>query len=467
MSVDLSGLGPQGFEEMCRALGVRILGPGVTAFGAGPDGGREASFSGLQQFPNTAEPWNGYGIMQAKYKAQLRGTRTDTTWLRGRIKAELDAWADPAKRRVRDGRRPEYLIVTTNVALSGVPGSGGKDRIDELIKQYAVDLGLRDWSIWDAPQIGTFLNAYPEVRRGFTALITPSDVLAEQVDMLRVALDRRGADEAAGRLARLRERFSGLPSRPGRSSRRRLRRTLKGSGSSLPPSLIRELTRSRRRNHGCGIRPAFLGTPEVPMQYAVWTAIGEIAAAYRMQEQACTAFERAAAAGGARRGYLLARAAWAALQAGDHARASGTVTTAEGERGREITVEVITALLGLLSAPQLPGAGSVTGTGAAPGVPASAPSAEVSQRQLRSELRQLLSRWDPRRPADRDMRARIGAQVELTDPDTSRSPAARYSAALRYLDTALVHGVAGRHRAGRRQGTPPARGDGYRFGPLG
>ena len=38
------------------------------------------------------------------------------------------------------------------------------------------------------------------------------------------------------------------------------------------------------------------------------------------------------------------------------------------------------------------------------------------------------------------MRARIGAQVELTDPDTSRSPAARYSAALRYLDTALVHG---------------------------
>ena len=99
-------LGPQGFEEICRALGVRILGPGITAFGAGPDGGREASFSGLQQFPNTAEPWNGYGIMQAKYKAQLRGTRTDTTWLRGRIKAELDAWADPAKRRVRDGRRP-------------------------------------------------------------------------------------------------------------------------------------------------------------------------------------------------------------------------------------------------------------------------------------------------------------------------------------------------------------------------
>jgi tetratricopeptide (TPR) repeat protein len=440
MSVDLSGLGPQGFEEMCRALGVRILGPGVTAFGAGPDGGREASFSGLQQFPNTAEPWNGYGIMQAKYKAQLRGTRTDTTWLRGTIKAELDAWADPAKRRVRDGRRPEYLIVTTNVALSGVPGSGGKDRIDELIKQYAADLGLRGWSIWDAPQIGTFLNAYPEVRRGFTALITPSDVLAEQVDMLRVALDRRGADEAAGRLARLRERFSGLPESTWPVLEETFEADPEGLGQLIAavtdPGADPEQTTESWVRHP----PAFLGTPEVPMQYAVWAAIGEIAAAYRMQEQACTAFERAAAAGGARRGYLLARAAWAALQAGDHARASGTVTTAKGECGREITVEVITALLGLLSAPKLPEAGSVTGTGAAPGVPGSAPSAEGSQRQLRSELRQLLSRWDPRRPADRDMRARIGAQVELTDPDTSRSPAARYSAALRYLDTALVHG---------------------------
>ena len=440
MSVDLSGLGPHGFEEMCRALGVRVLGPGITAFGAGPDGGREASFSGLQQFPNTAEPWNGYGIMQAKYKAQLRGTRSDTTWLRGRIKAELDAWADPAKRRVRDGRCPEYLIVTTNVGLSGVPGSGGKDRIDELIKQYSADLGLRDWSIWDAPQIETFLNAYPDVRRGFTALITPSDVLAEQVGMLRSALDRRGADEAAGRLARLHERLSGLPESTWPVLEEGVEADPEGLGQLIAavtdPGADPEQTTQSWVRHP----PAFLGTPDAPMRHAVWTAIGEIAAAYRMQEQACTAFERAAAAGGARRGYLLARAAWAALQAGDHTRASAVVATAERRPGGEITVEVVTALLGLLAGAEPLGAGNVTGAGAASGVQASVPSAEPSQRQLRIELRQLLSRWGPRRPADRDMRARIGAQVELTDPDPSRSPAARYSAALRYLDTALMHG---------------------------
>ena len=103
-------------------------------------------------------------------------------------------------------------------------------------------------------------------------------------------------------------------------------------------------------------------------------------------------------------------------------------------------MEVTTTLLRLLAGSQPPGADSVTATGAASGVPASVASAEPTGRHLRGELRQLLSRWDPRRAADRDMRARIGAQIELTDPDPSRSPGARYSAALRYLDTALMHG---------------------------
>ena len=440
MSVDLSGLGPQGFEDVCRALGVRVLGPGLAAFGAGPDGGREASFSGLQQFPNTAEPWNGYGIMQAKYKTQLRGTKSDTTWLRGRIKAELEAWADPAKRRVRDGRRPEYLIITTNVGLSGVPGSGGKDRIDELIKQYAADLGLRNWSIWDAAQIETFLNAYPDVRRGFTALITLSDVLAEQVDMLRSALDTRGADEAAGRLARLRERLSGLPESTWPVLEEGLEADPEGIGQLI--AAVTDPGADPEQTTQAWVRrpPAFLGTPGMPMRHAVWTAIGEVAAAYRDQGHACTAFERAASAGGARRGYLLARAAWAALQAGDQARASAVVAAAKAEPGGEITAAVVTALLRLHAGSGPPRAGSDSGAKDPPGTQAPVPSPVPGHRQLSGDLRQLLGRWDPQRPADRDMRARIGAHIELTDPDPSRSPAARYSAALRCLDSALTRG---------------------------
>jgi hypothetical protein len=182
MRTDLAGLGPVGFERLCQALAVYVLGPGIEVFGAGPDGGREASFSGLVQYPASADPWNGYGVLQAKYKDRLFGTGADTTWLRRQVKAELDAWADPGRGRTRAGRRPEYLIFTTNVPLSGIAGTGGKDRVGKLIEDYAADLGLKGWRVWDGVQIGTYLDAYPEVRRAFAALITPSEVLAAMRD---------------------------------------------------------------------------------------------------------------------------------------------------------------------------------------------------------------------------------------------------------------------------------------------
>lgn len=70
---DLSGLGPQGFERLSQALAVRVLGPGVEVFGEGPDGGREATFRGRLPYPNPIEPWDGYGVLQAKYKAKIMG----------------------------------------------------------------------------------------------------------------------------------------------------------------------------------------------------------------------------------------------------------------------------------------------------------------------------------------------------------------------------------------------------------
>jgi hypothetical protein len=85
---------------------------------------------------------------------------------------------------VRDGQRPQYLIVATNIPLSAVPRTGGKDRIDSLIAEFAPAIGLKDWRIWDAVQIGAFLDAFPDVRRSFAALITPSEVLAAMRDKL-------------------------------------------------------------------------------------------------------------------------------------------------------------------------------------------------------------------------------------------------------------------------------------------
>jgi hypothetical protein len=184
MSDDLTGLGPQGFERLCQALATYVLGRGIIVFGDGPDGGREAAFAGLRHYPARETPWPGHGVLQAKFKQRLLGTAADTAWLRKQLKAELAAWADSESKRVRDGQRPDYLIVATNIPLSAVPRTGGKDRINSLIAEFAPAIGLKDWRIWDAVQIGAFLDAFPDVRRTFAALITPSEVLAALRDKL-------------------------------------------------------------------------------------------------------------------------------------------------------------------------------------------------------------------------------------------------------------------------------------------
>lgn len=184
MADDLTGLGARGFERMCQALASYVLGPGIQVFGDGPDGGREASFDGRLSYPNAEGPWDGYGVLQAKYKEKVTASGQDTAWFLGRVKAEMDAWTNPNKRRVRDGRSPEYLIFATNIALSAVPGAGGKDRVDDLIRGYLGTLPLKDWRIWDATQITTLLDCHPNVRRAFAALITSNEVIATMHDRL-------------------------------------------------------------------------------------------------------------------------------------------------------------------------------------------------------------------------------------------------------------------------------------------
>jgi hypothetical protein len=64
VSDDLTGLGPRGFERICQAVAKYVLGPGIEAFGSGPDGGREASFRGRVPYPSSADPWKGAALLK-------------------------------------------------------------------------------------------------------------------------------------------------------------------------------------------------------------------------------------------------------------------------------------------------------------------------------------------------------------------------------------------------------------------
>jgi hypothetical protein len=187
----LEELSPRAFEQLTVALGLEVLGNGVTAFGSGPDGGREAEYVGPVEWSATtgfgADSWNGRVVLQAKQREHLSTPASNAKWLIDRIDSELDEWVRDDSSR---GAVPDYLIFVTNVRLSSVPGTGGIDRVHGHVwerRRRALDKkgrdslaarGLRDVKIWHRDQINGLLTKYQGIRQGFKGLLTVGDLVA-------------------------------------------------------------------------------------------------------------------------------------------------------------------------------------------------------------------------------------------------------------------------------------------------
>src|ERR1700730_17926318 len=165
---------------MIQALSVHVLGPGVVVFGAGPDGGREATFDGTVAFPSTADQWEGYIIIQAKCREKLRNNSQDADWLINQLRHDLDKFLD-RKRRLR---KPQYYIAATNVTLSPEARGGGKTKVEALFKTYLRRLRLKGDSIWAADELRAYLENAEDVRKSYTAWLTPSAGLARLIKNL-------------------------------------------------------------------------------------------------------------------------------------------------------------------------------------------------------------------------------------------------------------------------------------------
>jgi hypothetical protein len=169
------GFSPGSFEQLVRALAIKIIGPGVTAFGNGPDGGREATFRGRLHYPYPpTSVWDGYGVIQAKFKERDEGAAKDSRWVQKQIDLELQTWCKSEKRKPK----PEYFIFCTNVDLSSA-ASGGRDAADSTILGYAERLGLKGHAVWDWNQLRAYIDGEEEIRRRFLCFLTGGDLLAE------------------------------------------------------------------------------------------------------------------------------------------------------------------------------------------------------------------------------------------------------------------------------------------------
>ena len=181
----LNGIDPRAFEQIVQAIAKKEIANGVTPFGDGPDGGREATFSGKMNYPSAAAPWDGYLVIQSKFKLHPNGNpKDDGDWLIEQLSKDLAKFSD-AKRKLK---RPEYYLATTNIRLSAVAGTGTRDRVDAWLRAEGTKLDLKGQGVWGYDDLCRFLDNNQDVRTAYSHLITPGDVLSgmhESLDLFK------------------------------------------------------------------------------------------------------------------------------------------------------------------------------------------------------------------------------------------------------------------------------------------
>ena len=100
-------------------------------------------------------------VIQAKHCSTPLGTDAYRDWFIGHLKKELAAWVKPNSRRKEKGRLPDYLLMTTNVSLSGTEG-GGIDEVDQ--GKRVPDSGLQGWQVWHRAKLSRLLDNAEDVR---------------------------------------------------------------------------------------------------------------------------------------------------------------------------------------------------------------------------------------------------------------------------------------------------------------
>lgn len=189
----LDRLNTREFEHLSQALCKKFIAVGVTPFGDGPDGGREATFDGAMDYPSSQDPWSGYLVVQCKFRQRSKGdTTSDTDWVTKELTSELKKYCPPSAgsrrsaKKARPRRPPEYYIFVTNAVLTGNNETGGHDKCAAIINSYASRIGIKKFSIWGFDEIRTYLDCAPEIRQTYLGFILPDDILHRALTLLSI-----------------------------------------------------------------------------------------------------------------------------------------------------------------------------------------------------------------------------------------------------------------------------------------
>lgn len=176
MSYTLNNLGSKNFEHLVQALCKKIIGEGVSIYGAGPDGQREATFNGKASYPSDMECWDGYWIIQAKFK-EPSTKKADYPWLKDCFEAEMINFQ---KKKEEDKPIPDNYLFFTNVVLTPVAEKGIKDKIEKIANNYKSL--IPHIHIIGADDINRFLDGNRDIAVSYASYILSGDILSYLYD---------------------------------------------------------------------------------------------------------------------------------------------------------------------------------------------------------------------------------------------------------------------------------------------
>ena len=150
------------FEKLVGLICRELLGPGVTTFAAGKDGGKDAKFTGTAQaFPSAAVPETGKFIIQAKHTASPVGSCSASEFETTLLGKEIPK----IKRQFDSGELTHYLLFTNRRKTGGAE--------DRIAKRVLDETGVKNF----------WLRGYEDIERELLA--RPQMVAAVGLDKLR------------------------------------------------------------------------------------------------------------------------------------------------------------------------------------------------------------------------------------------------------------------------------------------
>lgn len=160
----LEGLDSRRFEHLVQSIAQKVIASGIQPFADGPDGGREATFSGKMMYPSLAAPWDGYLVIQCKFKQKLSHVpQIDGNWVITQLRSELKQYQGPREHQ----RLPEFYLFVTNVPLTSVLHTGTSDRANAVLQEELSRCGISEGAIWSYDNICRYLDGQNDIANTF------------------------------------------------------------------------------------------------------------------------------------------------------------------------------------------------------------------------------------------------------------------------------------------------------------